>query len=199
MPQHPDFSDKIDPAGGPAACERVHQHLEALVDGELAQPVEAAMRRHLATCAPCTAAHAEAIQIALSLRSLPELACPPQVTRAVLAQAAAEHAQRPARAQETESATVHEFPTHQPVRWRPALAAALIAAAVGSALFFYPRSVPPTQSTETVRLSAREIAEAEIELKLTLAYIAEVGREAGLTVRDEMVENIFAPTHRALR
>ncbi len=223
MPRHPDSThnpasaDKaasadqggpFDPVHGLASCDRVHQHLEALVDGELEQPQEAAIRRHLATCAPCRLAHAEAVQIALSLRNLPELTCPPRVTRAVLAQATAEataqsstppSAVRNFPARSLAPATPRRLARRRSAAWRPALAAALVTAAVGATLFFQSRTPAPAPGTTTVQMSEREVAEAEIKLKLALAYLSEVGREAGFTVRDEMVKNIFAPTHRALQ
>lgn len=210
MPHPPEFTDPIAglnrPSDGTTLCEWVQQRLEALVDGELEGTQEASLRQHLASCAPCREAHAEAVQLALRLRELPELACPPEVSQAVLAQAAAEQGA----AQAGEPATVRAFPAPTAARspavpatfnrWLPALAiAAMIVTTIGGAFFFYPRSTPSASTSETVELTPQEVAEAEIELKLALAYLAEVGRNAGIAVRDEMVQNIFAPTHKALQ
>jgi hypothetical protein len=85
--------------------------------------------------------------------------------------------------------------------WRPALAAALVAAAIGSTFWLSRSTSSPIgmHAAQEVELTPEELARATVEVKLALAYLTQVGREAGVAVRDEMVANVVAPTHRALR
>jgi anti-sigma factor RsiW len=204
--------------------------LEPFIDGELAAAQRQAVERHLAGCAGCAASLAEARELAGALRALPELACPPAVTAAVLAHARADVASAGgAGAGNRRMAGAATLPFPGPRRtapraeqsartlpppsatfrgWRAAAAAALLVAAGASALLLVEgnglRNSPASSTAASAGqpappLTPEELARAEIEVKLALAYLTEVGRDAGTTVRDEMVDNVFAPTHRALR
>lgn len=54
-----------------ATCAWVRDQLEAMVDGDLAEPRVGELRRHLAECGGCRAHHAEACSLPTRLRAVP--------------------------------------------------------------------------------------------------------------------------------
>jgi hypothetical protein len=125
---------------------------------------------------------------------LPMLSCPPEVTARVLAVA-----QEEARGQ-------GEAPRPTLLRWwawlgegaprplRPLWAAVAVLLLLVAAPLLYRSMMPPPagEAPEVAagegetRFSAAEIARAEEEARLVLAYVAAVGRDAGRAVQEEV-------------
>jgi anti-sigma factor RsiW len=140
-------------------CEEVQDVLEAYVDGDLPAAGEARVRAHLGSCPSCAAELALAEAIQRELRSLPVPDCPPEVLRKVV------------------PFTLRERRTARP--FRAALAAAMLAAAVGASVFF----LGPFRQEEP---DPQEVARATEEARYALAYIGQVSRRTGLTLRDRL-------------
>jgi hypothetical protein len=148
-------------------CEEVLDVLEPWMDGDLPPEEEARVRIHLDSCPSCAAELTLARAIQSELRSLPLPDCPPEVL------------ERVRRAGEGEV-----VPFGRPERriarpFRAALAAAMLAAAVGGSLFF----LHPFRNEEP---DPEEVARATEEARYALAYIGQVSRRAGLTLRDHL-------------
>lgn len=148
-------------------CEEVLDLLEPWLDGDLPPDEEARVRVHLDSCPSCTAELALARAIQSELRSLPLPDCPPEVLERV----------RRARGGEVIPFGQPERRTSRP--FRAALAAAMLAAAVGASVFF----LPPFRNEEP---DSEEVARAAEEARYALAYIGQVSRRAGLTLRDHL-------------
>lgn len=185
----------------PHTCSRFQELIERFVDGELTAAEADFVRAHAAACPACREELARAREVVRELRRLPPLSCPPQVTAAVLARAAAEAGEeRPAAPRSHQTSRrgggwwrrLSAAPAWRPL-WGPALAAAAAAAFLASALLL-PHPAPSPAGT----MSAAELAETEQEIKLAFAYIGRVGRQAGDRVSDEMVDQVLTPTRRAM-
>lgn len=177
-----------------------------------------ALEAHLADCADCRAEIALARRLREGLRAgLPLLACPPAVSDEVLRIAAAEAAAGEAAAREGRAGRpglgtrLRGWLTGGGAL-RPAFAAAALLALLLAAPVLY-RSVldpvpaePRTASgdgapaaTEELEYTAAEIAEAEEQARMILAYVASVGRDAGRTVQEDVFDRgIVRPTRRAV-
>jgi anti-sigma factor (TIGR02949 family) len=140
-------------------CEEVQDVLETFVDGDLPAAGRARIRTHLDSCPSCAAELALAEAIQRELRALPVPDCPPELLRKVV------------------PFTRPERRTARP--FRSALAAALLAAAVGASVFF----LGPFRQEEP---DPREVAQATEEARYALAYVGQVSRRAGLTLRDRL-------------
>ncbi len=178
-----------------------------------------ALEAHLADCPDCRAEIALARRLRDELREgLPLLSCPPEVSDEVLRIAAAEAAEREAEA--ARPARGGRPGLAERLRgWltgggalRPAFAAAALLALLLAAPVLY-RSVlgpepgePRTASgdgapagTEELEYTAAEVAEAEEQARMILAYVASVGRDAGRTVQEDVFDRgIVQPTRRAV-
>lgn len=180
----------------PRTCSQFQELVESFVDGESAAAEADFVRVHAAACATCREELARARELVRELRRLPPLSCPPRVTAAVLARAAAEVGEggpAPAAARRIP----HRFGggwrrLSAAPAWGPALAAAAAAAFLSAALL-----IPRPATSPTPAMTAAELAEAQQEIKLAFAYIGRVGRQAGGRVADEMVDQVLAPTRQA--
>lgn len=174
--------------------EWMHARVEAYVDGDL-PTAECDAFEHLLDASPywqTQVQHARRIRDAL--HALPELACPPQVTDAVLG--------------ETRRRT-HDLPhTNGWTRiqralslegltgWKPALAGLTLVLVVVASLFSLDREQVPLTNDYT----SSEIEQAEAEAKWALAYVAQVSQQTGSTVEETVFEeNVAVPMRRALR
>jgi anti-sigma factor RsiW len=134
----------------PLRCDEALDLLEPFLDGELTLGEESRLRTHLTACRACAAELALAARIQQELRAL-----------------------RPA--------TVLPFPGRGSVA-RPArrlAAAAVLALAIGGALYLEQNRVQPAASP-----SPEEIAQATAEARFALAYVGRVSRHTGLDLRD---------------
>lgn len=193
-------------------CPTVRDRLDPLLDGDLTGAAEARLRAHLESCPTCR----EELRLARGLRQalregLPTLQCPPEVSARVLSIARDEAAREDARTA-APSTPPERFSTRLR-RWlagdglaqlRPATTFAAVAALVLLLLAVpfvlrdalspgsdqnAPHSTPVVATSgEAPEYTAEEIAQAEEQARLVLAAIAQVGRGAGRTVRDEVFE-----------
>jgi len=164
---------------GCAECEEI---VEAYLDGELAGAENTGFESHLARCATCAAELALARRVREELRALPEVACPPAVSRAALDHAAA-HPPLGER--------LRRFRSRRRV-WQPAVAMVL-AAALGVAYYRLAGPPPPPPA-----YSSAEIAQAETELKLAFAYLGEIGDKAGDSIGTEVEQRVVVPLTRSI-
>lgn len=201
-----------DGAAGPgsSACERARDRIDPYLEDELSRREAGEVEAHLAECPDCRSELAAARRLREAMREgLPMLACPPEVTARVLAVARAE-------AEAAERTSGGPGKESVPRRWlvwlgegwlRPALAAAAVLALLVAAPVLYqalapapPGEAPAVAGTEgEPAYSAEEIARAEEEARLILAYVASVGRDAGRTVQEEVfTEGIGRPARRMI-
>lgn len=180
---------------GLVTCGRVREWLDPFLDGDLARPEEEALEAHLPDCPDCRAELAMARRLREAVREgLPLLTCPPEVTTEVMARVAREAADAPPAGPARRLAG--RLPT-----WlgggalRPALVAAALLLLVLAAPLLY-RSVVPSGSEEPAGVaeapsapySPEEVAEAEEQARLVLAYVGSVGREAARAVQEDVLE-----------
>jgi anti-sigma factor (TIGR02949 family) len=170
-------------------CDWAEAHLDAFVDGDVQAEEEARLTRHLGTCDSCKAMLDEARDIRAQLNALPQEECPERVLAAVLARIEKEEgAKRPRRAR-------RPFWTGQSWGLRLVTATALttmlivcIAHDSGNYL-----------TREPAQPSAEELALAEQQLELTLAYVGYIGRRSARAIRDDVLDlKVVTPVRAAL-
>jgi anti-sigma factor RsiW len=148
----------------PLTCAEVHALLEPWMDGELEAQAARRVHLHVESCPGCADEADAARRVREGLGALPLLACPDSVVQPVLRQA--------------RRRLLRGLP-------RPASTALLAAAAtlllVVGALFLMPTSPPRPDA------SPQELAQAEQDARLAMAYFAEISRRASLTLRDEVI------------
>ncbi|MFP3941176.1 MAG: zf-HC2 domain-containing protein [Thermoanaerobaculia bacterium] len=205
-------------AGGGLGCEAVRDRLDAWLDGELEVPEDRAVQAHLDDCAGCREELARARRLREALGDeLPMLACPPEVTEGVLAAVAREES-RPAGPWDRLGELAGRLAG--PGALRPALAAAALLLLLVAAPLLYRAVVEPGAGdsdrdgapavtadgpeapgpvTEP-EYTPEEVARAEEEARLVLAYVAAVGRDAGDTVQEEVfAQGLARPARRLLQ
>lgn len=210
------------------ARDWIDPYLDDLESPEDVAGLEPAYRRaleaHLGVCADCRAEIALARRLSDGLREgLPLLSCPPRVSDEVMRIAAAEAAER-----ETAMAPAVDRPglAERLRGWltgggalRPALAAAALLALLLAAPVLYRAVLDPEPGAPTVAeradapgaaedravdpadatYTAAEVAEAEEQARMILAYVASVGRDAGRSVQEDVfARGIVRPTRRAV-
>lgn len=186
MPKHPESKHRPDRSAGQAPphrreCPTTDSLIEAYVDDELETDDRRRVEAHLETCAACSAELDLARRIRSELRELEPQSCPPRVTSAVLVH-------------------VEALPTWRrrlaswltpPRLWQPALAL-LLAAALGIGFWIATIHGPARQQ-------AAEVARAEAEVKLALAYLGRISQRTGTAVGDEVLENrVVTPIARSI-
>ena len=159
--------------------------VEAFLDGDLAALEAEAFDHALADDADCEAELFLATRIRTELRALPRPACPPAVTRAVIAQARRDvRRARPERLRAWLDRWWTPF-------WQPSLAMALLLALVFTASLV---GRPAAPAADAARVEA-----ALAEAKWTLAYLSQVGRQTGRSVRHDVLEHrVVEPVQAAL-
>lgn len=201
---------RSDEPGGPGGpCERVRDRIDPYLDDDLVPGEAAEVEAHLADCPACRSELGAARRLRAALRDgLPMLSCPPEVTAEVLRIARAEaEAVRPA-------PRASAVPFAERLRryfaagaLRPALAAAAVLLLLVAAPLLYRAVTGPEPGREGAEVatggeptySPEEIARAEEEARLVLAFVASVGRDAGRTVQEEVFAlGLGRPTRRML-
>lgn len=207
-----------------AACERVRDRIDPYLDEDLAPAQTRELEAHLADCPDCRTELGSARRLRVAMREgLPMLSCPPEVSAEVLRIAREEAGPtlplrrrfpRPLRgpgpARDTRGPRfLDRLRTFFGAgALRPALAVAAVLLLLVAAPFLY-RSVvgpePGPQGPEMVTTgdeptySPEEIARAEEEARLVLAYVASVGRDAGRAVQQEVFTlGLGRPTRRVM-
>lgn len=189
MPKHRDSApqplDEAEAIPMRPTCAVVETWLEALLDEELDVRSRRRLEDHLASCDGCAAQLALAERIRFGLRSLPLPPCPDRVTDAVLKEVGAVSGRRWwQRLGENFGAAV----------WVPALASLLIV--LIASFYLASRSVPPPEEIQP----SVEVAQAEAEVKLALAYLGQISRATGQAVGQEILgEKVALPMARSLR
>jgi anti-sigma factor (TIGR02949 family) len=178
-------------------CEWVLDKIDAFLDGDLTEDEASRTRAHLKQCSACSSELELAAVTRSAIRDLPAQHCPDAVTAAVMERIANEPvSKRPA---------LHWWNTL--LGWRPlrpvAVAAALVLVVSMSVFIGQKQESPAPQfvnGNDTLEFSPEEVALAEAELKWTIAYISNVGRRAGLRVRDKAIyPHVVVPVKQALR
>lgn len=206
MPWRADGPHGSEP-GGP--CEGVRGRIDPYLDDDLAPGEAAEVEAHLQGCPDCRSELAAARRLQAALREgLPMLSCPPEVTAEVLRIARAEaEAARPAAAPTGPSLAERLRRFFAAGALRPALAAAAVLLLLVAAPLLYRAVTGPEPGREGAEVAAggeptyspEEVARAEEEARLVLAYVASVGRDAGRTVQEEVfASGLGRPTRRML-
>jgi len=161
------------------------EHVEAYLDGDLPLP-DATRFEHGLAGEDWAEAVDLARQIQAGLQAQPQLFCPPHVTQTVLREV-----RRRARA-----SWIQRLQARAEARWRamwqPALAMAVLVTLVVSAALV--GRTPPAPGYEQA-----EVAVALEDVKWTLAYLSEVGRQTGRSVRRDVLEpHVVEPMQRAV-
>lgn len=160
------------------------ERIEAYLDGALPVDEQAAFERQLHTDATWDTELRLARQIRSGLRALPAPMCPPHVTNAVLAEV---QRRREASRSERWIAWLERLRAEF---WQPALAMSLLLVVVTLAAVLGRPAQPAPDP---------EVAQALAEVRWTLAYLSEVGRQTGESVRDQVIdEHVVQPVQRAL-
>lgn len=167
--------------------------VEEYLDGLLEEDERAEFERHLASDETRMDDLLLARRIRDELRALPLPACPPAVTRAVLAEVRREaRADALQRLRRLAPAVLYDGAA----RWRPVLAMAALAVLVASAAVVgrLPEPRPyPTSATPA------EVRQALAEAKWALGYVSELGRATARSVRHDVLETrVVAPMQQAL-
>ena len=169
---------------GTNACGWVSQHLEAHLEGELSGAESGRLTAHIAGCAACRAEERLARRLSAELAELPPLEGPDAMIETVLERA---RTQEQARRRALWGRRLRGW--LQPA-WKPSLALAACLA-----LFFAVQPPPPAAGP-----TAAEIAQAERQARLALAYIGRASRRAGLAVQQQVIaDGIVAPVQRQAR
>ena len=166
----------------------IDDRLEAFLDGELPEAERAVLDGALRADPAWQAELALARRIRTDLRALPTPACPPAVTEAVL-----RHARRRSPAAWLER-IAEAARRHVAGLWQPSLAMAVLVAVVVAAAFLG-RPAPPAPN-----IASAEVEQALDEVRWTLAYLSEVGRKTGRSVREDVIgQRVVEPMQDALR
>lgn len=149
-------------------------HVEAYLDGELSAENAELFERRLHVESDWNNEVVLARHVRDGLRTLPSPACPPQVTQAVIAET--RRRDRAARRQQVLAWIDRVWGQ----TWQPALAMSVLLLLVISAVLL---GRPPQPTPQTA-----EVEQAMAEVKWALAYVSDVGRQTGETVRSEVLE-----------
>lgn len=162
-------------------CARAQVLLEPHLDGELSPARREQFEAHLRSCAGCREELMAAQALRSGLRALPRWRCPEEVLHKVLARVEAEAGRSAGLAGSVAAGFVARLGA---AIWRPALAAASIAAlALGIGIL---ARAPRTGA------SAADLVRAEREARWALAYVAELtGRTAMQDVVGEVVAGVI--------
>ena len=157
----------------------MEERIEAYLDGQLPPDEEAHFERLLDEDASWQDEVDLACRIRDGLHALPEPACPPRVTQAVLEKANAGPA--PSIRDRLDAWWDAQ------VLWQPALAAGLALVLIAlSALLLMPATSPDQPSRA-------EVQQAAAEVKWTLAYLAHVGKETGEKLQQDVKTRATVP------
>ncbi|UCH85557.1 MAG: zf-HC2 domain-containing protein [Candidatus Latescibacterota bacterium] len=171
-------------------CEWARDSIDAYLDGELTKVDVAALESHLEMCGGCRNELESARRILFELRELPEQRCPDGVTDHVYETIGADTTVQ----RKTRFPGWLSFPRTGLLR--PALAGTLILVISISVVWIGFKS---RSSVRSPVYTPEQVAQAEAELKWTMAFLGDVGRRAGYAVRDEAVgTRVIDPMRRAV-
>lgn len=169
--------------------------IDAYLDGDLAAP-EA---RRLEAFAEIDENAARELRFARlvqqRLHAMPQPACPPDVTRAVLSMARAEA--REGFFERLRTAAILSWSTIL----RPSLAVGVLIGVIVAGALIGRSPVDETQiaASEGYEATPEEIAQGLNDAKWALAYLSDVGRRTATTIRDDVLDqHVVQPVNRAL-
>lgn len=152
-------------------CDWCDDRLEAWLDGDLPADEAAAMEAHVAGCQRCRRQASLARRIQSGLRDLEQPSCPESI-----------------------AADLADRTRHRRRRLAPALAAGLLAGALGLGIVWQMQS-----ATDAGQPSRAELAQARAELEVALGYVSAAGRAAGRDLGDMLAgEGVMRPIQRGL-
>jgi anti-sigma factor RsiW len=153
-------------------CQWADERLEPYLEGELSPADARALEGHLGSCARCRQEEASAREIAAELRGLPALDTPRRVLRGV----------------EEKAQGRGLFRWKGPLFWVPVssgVAATLLIVVAAFLLRPAPKEPVPDQA---------EVAAAVAEARFALAFVGQVSRRTGSTLREEQLKPwVLAP------
>jgi len=154
-----------------ASAAWMEARIEAYLDDDLPAEERAHFERRLST-ETWADQLALAEQIRAGLHRLPAPLCPAPVTQAAIRTARRE--------------TWADWRGRLTTIWRPALAMTVLLIMVLSAALFGGRATPNPPNDMAVQRALTEV-------KWTLAYLSQVGRETGVSVRRDVLDPYFTP------
>jgi anti-sigma factor RsiW len=165
----------------------MEDRIEAYLDGDLAADEAAAFAYHLGDDEAWGEELFLAAEIQGVLREMPIPPCPSHVAPAVLAEARRRHRSGLRKQFQARLAGLWAD------TWRPAFAmAVLVVLVVSASLIGNTTRQPDAAASEEVQLALADV-------KLTLAYLSEVGRRTGTSVRQDVLEShVVLPVQHAL-
>lgn len=182
-------------------CLRIDELLEAYADDELSTDERTLVDSHVAACAQCAAQLSLAQRVRGTLRELPAQAFPPALVPTDLA-ATEKIDEQPGRrvvslggwqrwrsARRTSRGSGRGRGGAPPV-WAATAVAAALAAVLAAGLFLRPATPMPSH----------DVAQAEAEVKLALAYLGRIGERTGsIVAKDVLEERVAAPIARSVQ
>ena len=154
--------------------------LEAYVDGELNEDERRRMDAYVKDGGPVARQLRIARIVKTQLAEVPWEICPPEVTRAVLAEA-----RKDARTNFAKR-ILDDLRAAWATILRPSLSVGLLVAAILIGTLVERRDV------EEIAATPQEIQKALAEAKWTLAFLSELGRETGQSIKKEVIEERVA-------
>jgi len=166
----------------------VEDRIEAYLDGELPPDESALIETLIADEENWTSELLLAQHIRDELRALPEPTCPPAVTQAVITEV-----RRQARV--AWKARFRLWADRWWIElWQPTLAMTLLALIIITSTI-----VGRQQPIVRNEIDAAEVQHALAEAKWTLAYLSQIGKQTGQSVRHDVLEaRIIEPMHHAI-
>jgi anti-sigma factor RsiW len=161
-------------------CVWVCDRLDLYLDRDLPPSETEAIRSHLGDCADCASELARAQEVLGTLRALPILTCPEEVTIAVRKQ-------------------IGPAPSFWRRLWTGRLSRPALVGAVAVALLAVTAIVGRYQAVAPRRIDSEELAVARAEAKWALALVGGIARRMERTVRQEVFDpHLMAPLRRAV-
>ena len=163
------------------------ERLEAYVDGELNEDDRRRMDAYLSDSGAAARQLRIARMVKAKLADMPWEVCPPDVTRAVLVAA-----RKDARSSILRR-TLDEIRSAWATILRPSLSVGVLVAAI------LVGTLVGRKDVEEIAATPQEIQRALDEAKWTLAFLAELGRKTGQSIRKEVIEERVAqPMQKAI-
>lgn len=178
------------------SCIEIDALLEPYLDDVLDPGDRARVERHLDHCGACAAQLQLARDVRRGLRTLARARCPERISAAAIG-----HARRTA----STASTVVRPPKPTPLgRWRLPVGRhawqPMVALAAATALAIGLSWQPKLSIAPTVDPIDSEVAQAEADIKLALAYLGRMGEQTGTIVRDNVfAERVASPVVRSIR
>jgi len=183
----------MDPEDNMMRCEKLRDQVEAYIDDDLDTNAHATMKSHLIHCPACQSEVEAARRIKSALNAMPSLTCPDRVVESARFRIEKPTPKRRSRA--------------LPGWAHYGLAAATVLLAAMGFVFWPTSEAPPTNTTVATpdtsspqpSAEALRIAQAEAQIKWTLAYIGRINQRSAEAARARLAPvEMYGPTSRTL-